>query len=633
MTALFGVIGKAVPPDRMQMAERRLRISESLRCHRLLDGPRRNIAALEPNVQSTAGLFQRADQQLCAVGHFERDGRRFDFAELLSLFASHGLPALAAADGSHQLALLDENRQSLLLQPDPIGSTPLFYARHQGNFGFGPDALTVLLLLGRQACIDRQAAMQFLLNRYLVGDGSLFNGVCRLGPGERLQLDLKTMEVTRSRFWDLHYSHELSSSVDAREALHQSLLASHRQMLENMQPGESYHSFLTGGMDSRGILGYARVLGALPERAITWGHCDTIPQSDPTIARQMAGALGIPFSFQSVTAKDWPLHAARWAEISGLVSDNSNSFASPVDTFHAHGTDTAAFVVLGDEAFGAGPIPVSREAAIDNIQRTALHKETGLLGQVLSPDAVQEALADFRACLYAIADRCPGDQLKDVQDYLYFHTYIARWIMAPGNFKWPLYPVRRPLMTVGVMEQVCRMAPLLRVDKRVYVELLENRFPDIAAFPRTARDSSVNWDASMREAGPFRDAISALLSDEALDRLPISESLNRSGLRSLLLQALMAEPPAGERAAIDGPLKRGMYSMRRQLSRSPALARLASRIQPWILRATGQRASEMRQRRHQIMMRLALLQYGVDAAETVNRQVLQAETQGTAAHD
>ncbi len=618
MTALLGALGGSLSTRAMEHARQRLCWTPARRSRLLIDQPDRQLACIDLPGGKRAAWATVGALSLYVAGSLERNGADLGPNAVLQAYAGADLAALGPAEGQHVLALFDDDRRRLVLQSDALASMPVFYGSNAGRFAFGPDAFSVLLLLGRRARIEPEAAAGFLVNRYLIDDSCLYAGVQRLGPGERLEIDLDSLQAVRSRYWDLRYTHELNEPRAARDALHEALTEAHRELFSVLQPHERYQCFLTGGMDSRGILAYARALNRLPQRAITWGERDNIPESDPVIARQLARLLGVPFAFQRITADDWPAHAARWANISGLLSDNSNSFASAPDVFAAHGTDQARFVVLGDEAFGAGPIPETLQQAIDNVQRTSLHTDPALLGRVLQADAAQHALSKFQGALQRVADRCPGRDLKDVQDYLFFHTYIARWILAPGNFKWPVYAARRPMLALSVLEQVGRLSPLLRVDKRVYIELLQERFPDIAAIPRTARDSGIDWGTALRTEGPFRTAILRLLDDDALDRLPLADSLDRDGIRSLVLEAMAVPATPGERATVDGPLKRTLYSMRRRLSRSPALARLMTRVQPWVLKATGQRGAESRQRRHQVLMRLALLQHAVDAQDALN---------------
>ncbi|MGY6629517.1 MAG: hypothetical protein ACXIUL_00780 [Wenzhouxiangella sp.] len=619
MTALLGAVGRSLSSVAFERALQRLCWTPARCAERLLDQPHRQLARIDvlerqggpPAVTGTTSLY--------LAGAIERNGSVVNTAAVLRAYDDQKLAGLGPAEGEHVLALFDDDRRRLILQSDLLASVPLFYGSYAGRFAFGPDAFTVLLLLGRKAQINPEAAAEFLINRYLIGDHGLYAHVKRLGPGERLEVDLDSTEYEHSRYWDLRFTHELSDPRAARAALHEALTEAHGALFSVLQPSEGYHCFLTGGMDSRGILAYARALDCLPQRAITWGERDDIADSDPTIARQLAGMLGVPFGFQAIRADDWVTHAARWADISGLLSDNGNSFASAPDVFAAHGTNQARFVVLGDEAFGAGPVPANLQQAIENIQRTSLHTDRALLGRVLNADAAEQAVSAFQTDLLGLADRCPGRDLKDVQDYLFFHTYIARWILAPGNFKWPVYSARRPMLALNVLEQVGRLTPLLRVDKRVYVELLEERFQDIAAVPRTTRDSGIDWGAALRREGRFREHISHLLDDDALDRLPMADIFNSDGVRSLVVEAMA--PSAGQRVSVDGPLKRSLYSMRRRLSRSPSLARMMTRVQPWVLRATGQLGAESRQRRHQVLMRLALLQHAVDAQESLNAMI------------
>ncbi|RTR05350.1 hypothetical protein [Halomonas nitroreducens] len=540
------------------------------------------------------------------------EGRCCDARTLVERYLQRGLDGLLRGEGSHAIVLWDVRQGSLWLFTDPIGSVPLCYAWRHGRLAFAPEAKAVLRLLGETARLDRQSTLQFLMNRYLIGNRTMFEGITRLGPGELLHCQPASGLLERRRYWDLRFESRIQTQNEAVETLDAALACSHRRMLDDLGDHDRYQLFLTGGLDSRGILAYTHRLGHLPARALTWAARDDLPLSDPDLARRLAGAYGVDFDVCRLDGNRWVDHARDWCRISELLCDNASSFASHLQAFDAWQAHQGRFVVLGDQAFGAGPLPGGHDEAIDNILRQARQAARDPLPHLLAASALQETRQCFAGELEALIAAGPNDDPKDIQDYLYFHTYIARWILAPGNFKSPMFSVRRPMLTIGVMEAVSRLAPLWRVDKAAYVALLRQRFPELGAIPVTAVDAGIDWAGLMRQASPLRQALLPRLDPERLAGLPLAEDIDADGLRRFVASFFAGPSVAGDRGS---PWQRHLYDLRRRISRSPRLARSVRRIQPLVMRLTGLQAQQRAMAHHQVLMRLALLTLLQDCLE------------------
>jgi hypothetical protein len=55
---------------------------------------------------------------------------------------------------------------------------------------------------------------------------------------------------------------------------------------------------------------------------VSWGLGEGIPRSDVSLARQLAGAFGVPFVFIPYTSDAFVENAARWCYLSELANDN-----------------------------------------------------------------------------------------------------------------------------------------------------------------------------------------------------------------------------------------------------------------------------------------------------------------------
>ncbi|NBB78323.1 MAG: hypothetical protein GVY36_02595 [Verrucomicrobia bacterium] len=608
MSSLFGLVGNNSDLDRVSRVSLALRHAGHIRSSVLVSRRSLSVGAALPGPATIASWHADGDAGVAVAGSLRIDRALIDAPRALELYGSRGLAAFDTAEGAYTLLISDASSGRASLQADVLGTAPVCYGVHEGAFAFGPDPRATLGMLNRMPRLHRDAALQFLLNRYLIGDITLFDGIRTLLPGERAVFDLTTGDLQVQRYWDLRFGSTLQQRGDAETALHEVLEKSHEAMLEDIGRDGDWQLCLTGGMDSRGVLGFARDLGHLPSRALTWGACDSIPGSDPVIARAMADSLGVPFSFCPIDGQDWAQHAADWLRVGTLETDNANSYATPIDYFTRWRTDQANVMVLGDEMFGAGAMPRDPDQAVANIMRRALREPDTFIAGWLKPESHCHALKLFETSLQTIVDRCQNDHPKDLQDYLFFHTYIARWILAPGNFKLPLYETRRPLMTRAVIDCVQQLSPMRRVDKSAFVDMMTRRFGWLTQFPLTSAESSVDWSLMCKSDGPLRDLLQAELQPDRLRRLPISPDLDLKGLEPFLA-AFFADEQASRASGthVRGRIKRSLYDLRRVLSRSSLIARAIKYAEPLALKVVGQAAQDRQEHRHQVVMRLALL--------------------------
>ena len=561
----------------------------------------------QPEIDSSAAWAARTtpEYHCAAVGYATHSQLGFLNAEAAAqLVADKGMDALRGTDGCYVACQVNRATNQILLISDPLGTRPVFYQRNGDRLAFASQAKWLASACDMVRSLNSKEALQFLMNRYSVGYSTVFRDAQRLPPGHEIRFDSNSGRLDVDQYWDLHFETSIRSLPTAASELHETLLQSHAAIFEELNSGsDSYRLFLTGGMDSRGILGYAEKLGHLPALAQTWGATDAKHGSDPAIARQLAKLAGIPFEFLEVTAEGWVENAAQWAWAGELLSDNANSYTTPLNFFAGSDDFNFRFAIAGDQMLGAGPLPATPNQAVYNILQGAQRMAAGPLWSLLKQQSHAEMRSDFDKGVQSLVERCPNSHPKDLQDYLYFHTYISRWILEPGNFKYPIMSVRRPLMTMEVVEKSRHLAPELRVDKAAYIHLLQREFPHFMKIPSMATESGIDWLFQSRNSSRLRSELIRLTRPEKLESLVIGSALEMDAVRSFLADFFDEVPRV---SSAGGRFQRNLYDMRRRVSRVPLLRGISTRLQPLVRRVAGIEQAEDRRCRHEIVMRLAL---------------------------
>lgn len=118
---------------------------------------------------------------------------------VVEAIAEYGLEAcLSMFDGMFALAAYFPDRKELVVARDRFGEKPLFWASQKSSFVFGSDSRQVAVAAGSPVIPNPVATNEFFAVGYVVGEGSIFEGVRRLRPGHLLRARVRGDAVVAS---------------------------------------------------------------------------------------------------------------------------------------------------------------------------------------------------------------------------------------------------------------------------------------------------------------------------------------------------------------------------------------------------------------------------------------------------
>ena len=151
---------------------------------------------------------------------------------------------LARIDGMYALAILDRDTRVLHVARDRFGEKPLFYAAAPGRFAYGSDLGILAALPWVDAGLDALSLRRYLALHYVPGDATIYRGVARVLPGERLEIALDAPVPKRVRYYVPPLPATRAISNDALAAIVERAVAS--RLVADVPVGV----FLSGGLDS-----------------------------------------------------------------------------------------------------------------------------------------------------------------------------------------------------------------------------------------------------------------------------------------------------------------------------------------------------------------------------------------------
>ena len=179
-----------------------------------------------------------------------------DTEMILLLYAKLGTEAFTKFRGAWAIAILDLEKNKLVLSRDRFGIKPLVYTHLNGGLAFSSEAKPLLALPGMKTQWERKKFLQFLVYGATADPHeTYFKGIQALKPGHFRTYDLDTLDYEETEYYNLRERVAAGEHVgESFEALFRESIKEH--LVSDVEVGSS----LSGGLDSSLIVAEATKL-------------------------------------------------------------------------------------------------------------------------------------------------------------------------------------------------------------------------------------------------------------------------------------------------------------------------------------------------------------------------------------
>lgn len=227
--------------------------------------------------------FQSLRTKYQAEGHVFKN--RTDTEVILASYAHLGPACLEELHGMFAFALWDKKEQTLLLARDRIGKKPLYWWHGGGDrLAFASELKSLLLLPQVSKEIDPTALVDYLKYLYVPAPKTIYQKIHKLLPGHSLLLRPGRDPEIRE-YWDLRF--RAADGLGFAAATEQLLVLIREQTMLRMVADVPLGAFLSGGVDSSGIVALMAGNSPTPVRTCTIGFADRGHDETP-YAREVA---------------------------------------------------------------------------------------------------------------------------------------------------------------------------------------------------------------------------------------------------------------------------------------------------------------------------------------------------------
>ncbi len=239
-------------------------------------------------VYQQAFPWHRQEGMACKGYLLHADASFFDSREILESGRQvHDLPSLSKQlqEGGGLFSLVMETPDGLLLAGDSMGFFPLFYTFADGRWMVS-DRCEQLLEWTREQRCNEEAFPGFRSAGFVLGGESLFRGIFRLMPGERLFLSHQGHVESDPGPYFLPEPPDTTCPREMRETFGQ-LLQSTTERIIRQARGQHLVVPLSGGYDSRLILCLLKQAGLEKVTCFTYGKSGPESKLSAEVARRL----------------------------------------------------------------------------------------------------------------------------------------------------------------------------------------------------------------------------------------------------------------------------------------------------------------------------------------------------------
>ena len=377
-----------------------------------------------------------------------------------------------------------DNRKRVVLWTDHVGFSKIFHAQTDGCQVFSDD-LSVFRSLGLD--VDQGMVASYLVNGSMLADRTLYEGVKSLAPGKVIVAAPR--ELQERRYWRFEPSRD--SGADGIDVAQELWARSEAAVLRHAGAHEVILP-LSGGYDSTCILA---VLAAAKRDVSTFTYVNGVPQpdSDADVARRQAELLGV--EHQVIGIESASFLGMLKANINvGLNMRNANyevsAYATAVDV--AKDRFKNPMFCFGEECYGG---PSYRLNSDNDILGSIILKSPQRLTElkpVLGQSSVDRLRSEMQSAYDSLFDSwLQGHSPKDRSDLLYFSTRLGfnaapLRVYTAGCF----LPFACPFLDIEVLDWMRFVSGEQRVEKRLFVDIVQNKFPELFRIPRSRFDQT-----------------------------------------------------------------------------------------------------------------------------------------------
>jgi asparagine synthetase B (glutamine-hydrolysing) len=431
---------------------------------------------------------------------------------LLQTYRQKGKLLFAELNGNFVLVISDLQNQELLLIADRTASKALFYTTVANRLAFSDEIMPLARLIGHNATINVTGVASFLANGFILDGETLLNDINLLGPGQYLCVNQQG--VQKRVYWQFAYAEERDQRpIESLESeLYDRML---KAVDRRIHSGDSYGLMLSGGYDSRALLGCLLALKPDdPLITVTWGENENQPHSDVAIAASLAARFKTNHNFFRLDPRPFTDSFLQYIRLSEGRTDAIGNYPNGLKLFESTRRDLGVqFLLRGDEWFGGSGNVMGESQAL---HRLSIHRldRLGEAYPYLNPNIHRHLIEVNREQFSRLSASCPYTELHDRKDYYCYNQHLFAYLNPLTQLKEHAVGICTPHLDNDVLDFMLTVPTKYRLDKELFRRTVKQTMPNLWTIPFARTSSQIDWNLQIHEDSNLQAFIWQMLVKE-----------------------------------------------------------------------------------------------------------------------
>lgn len=208
-----------------------------------------------------------------------------DTEVLLKLYDHYGQDCINFLNGMFAFGIWDNGKSELFLARDRIGIKPLYYTTQNGIFVFSSEIKSILSLPWVKTEVNETELYHFLTYNKTTPPNTLFKGIFKFHPGYKMLVNKHGIQ-SYEPYWEIDYS--ICEQMDEKDYINQISIELNKSVSYRMVSDVPVGAFLSGGVDSSGVVAYMRENTDAPIHTFSIGFKDSPDYDELQYAREIS---------------------------------------------------------------------------------------------------------------------------------------------------------------------------------------------------------------------------------------------------------------------------------------------------------------------------------------------------------
>ena len=371
---------------------------------------------------------------------------------------------------------MDEAQQRFCIVNDHFGRYPLYLVKYKGAILFSTQIKTLLAALPVKPELDKQAVAMMLSIGEMVGNQTLVSGIKTLAAGS--VLSIYANGIHQHKYWQ--YSYQQDFSKNKKKAIAEIGSALEQSVHRAVKQSDTLTVPLSGGLDSRFILGLANKEKRV--HAYTWGvpGCRDLIYAEKT--SQKIKCEHDLFEFSPNYLQDYADKGVWLTE--GQIPVVNFHVLPYVDRLTEGGNLTLLDGYAGDAVLGGNFIKPawlnnSNTAEVaDNLWDWRLNST---VQKFQKSKEVSDFIKEAKPLFMQTYAEYQGETSMDVVMAFLMDNRVRRVTVGGTELFRTQFAVKQPFMDVDLINAINSVPHEWRNRHRLYVDVLKQTAPDVAA--------------------------------------------------------------------------------------------------------------------------------------------------------